>query len=187
MTTRSARIQAGGGRFARPAGGSRLQRLRRIVAFVAVGGMITGASSRLTAQRDVVCAEAAARGWWLASEHSPEGPEAADDVTACAEEQGDASAQAFLGLMYARGWIVTRDDAEAVRWYRLAAEQGDAGAQYGLGTMYLVEADDTAHLGPSLGPRPARSARTFTPSRHRHGGLVVPVVRLGVRARRVAP
>ena len=28
------------------------------------------------------------------------------------------------------------DDAEAVRWYRMAAEQGDAGAQYMLGVMY---------------------------------------------------
>ncbi len=30
-----------------------------------------------------------------------------------------------------------QDDAEAVRWYRLAAEQGDAGAQNNLGVMYL--------------------------------------------------
>ena len=28
------------------------------------------------------------------------------------------------------------DDAEAVRWYRLAAEQGDAGGQAQLGFMY---------------------------------------------------
>ena len=28
------------------------------------------------------------------------------------------------------------DDAEAVRWYRLAADQGLAGAQYNLGWMY---------------------------------------------------
>ena len=30
----------------------------------------------------------------------------------------------------------TFDDAEAVRWYRLAAEQGDATAQFNLGLMY---------------------------------------------------
>ena len=29
-----------------------------------------------------------------------------------------------------------KDEAEAVRWYRLAAEQGHAGAQYNLGLMY---------------------------------------------------
>ena len=28
------------------------------------------------------------------------------------------------------------DDAEAVRWYRLAADQGDANAQYNLGLKY---------------------------------------------------
>ena len=31
---------------------------------------------------------------------------------------------------------VPQDDAEGVRWYRLAAEQGDAQAQYMLGDMY---------------------------------------------------
>ena len=31
---------------------------------------------------------------------------------------------------------VTQDDAEAVRWYRLAVEQGEANAQYNLGVMY---------------------------------------------------
>ena len=31
---------------------------------------------------------------------------------------------------------VLKDDAEAVRWYRLAAGQGNARAQYNLGLMY---------------------------------------------------
>ena len=31
---------------------------------------------------------------------------------------------------------VSEDDAEAVRWYRLAAEQGHASAQFNLGVMY---------------------------------------------------
>ena len=47
-----------------------------------------------------------------------------EDVRTCAE-QGDARAQYNLGLMYARGDGVPEDDAEAVRWWRLAAEQGD--------------------------------------------------------------
>ena len=38
--------------------------------------------------------------------------------------------------MYASGRGVPEDDAEAVRWYRLAAEQGYAGAQLNLGLMY---------------------------------------------------
>ena len=51
-------------------------------------------------------------------------------------EQGDASAQFSLGVMYANGEGVLKDEAEAVRWYRLAAEQGHAGAQFNLGVMY---------------------------------------------------
>ncbi len=53
-------------------------------------------------------------------------------------QQGDASAQSNLGLMYSKGRGVPQDDAEAVRWYRLAADQGDAVAQYNLGLMYFV-------------------------------------------------
>ena len=51
-------------------------------------------------------------------------------------EQGHASAQSNLGLMYDNGEGVPEDDAEAVRWYRLAAEQGLAEAQSNLGFMY---------------------------------------------------
>jgi TPR repeat protein len=38
--------------------------------------------------------------------------------------------------MYANGEGVTRDYAEAVKWYRKAANQGYARAQSNLGTMY---------------------------------------------------
>ena len=41
-------------------------------------------------------------------------------------EQGDATAQSSLGYMYATGEGVPQNDAEAVRWYRMAAEQGFA-------------------------------------------------------------
>ena len=40
------------------------------------------------------------------------------------------------GSMYATGLGVPQDDAEAGRWYRLAAEQGEASAQYNLGVRY---------------------------------------------------
>ena len=36
------------------------------------------------------------------------------------------------------GWGVSQDDAEAVRWHRLAAEQGHANAQASLGATYFV-------------------------------------------------
>ena len=53
-----------------------------------------------------------------------------------AAKQGDAQAQTNLGLMYADGRGVRRDDAEAFKWYRQAAAQGNAEAQYNLGLMY---------------------------------------------------
>ncbi len=51
-------------------------------------------------------------------------------------EQGLASPQFNLGLMYRKGQGVPQDDAEAARWYRKSAEQGHANAQYNLGVMY---------------------------------------------------
>ena len=58
-------------------------------------------------------------------------------------DQGDVDAQFTLGtiysfsqIMYAKGEGVLKDDAEAVRWYRLAAEQGYANAQFNLGVKY---------------------------------------------------
>jgi TPR repeat protein len=51
-------------------------------------------------------------------------------------EQGVANAQYNLGLMYAQGKGVPENNAEAVRWFRLAAAQGVAFAQYNLGLMY---------------------------------------------------
>jgi len=50
--------------------------------------------------------------------------------------QGDAMAQYELGLRYALGRSVPKDESEAVRWYRKAADQGHAGAQTDLGFMY---------------------------------------------------
>jgi len=67
--------------------------------------------------------------------------QAGDFATALQEwtplaDQGNASAQYNLGIMYGQGQGVPQDDAEAIRWYRLAADQGDASAQYNLGIMY---------------------------------------------------
>jgi TPR repeat protein len=51
-------------------------------------------------------------------------------------EQGDITAQKNLGVMYRNGEGVAENDAEAMRWIRLAAEQGDANAQLYVGLMY---------------------------------------------------
>ncbi len=55
-----------------------------------------------------------------------------------AVELNYAPAQAMLGFLYAHGQGVTRDDAEAVRLYRLAADQGNALGQTNLGYMYAT-------------------------------------------------
>jgi len=51
-------------------------------------------------------------------------------------EQGIASAQSNLGMMYAKGQGVQQDYQAALKWYRRAAEQGNASAQSNLGLMY---------------------------------------------------
>ena len=69
-----------------------------------------------------------------------------DELRALAE-QGDAGAQFTLGLRCQFGLGVPEDNAEAVRWYRLAANQGLSWAQHSLGVMYDngrgVPQDDT--------------------------------------------
>ena len=60
------------------------------------------------------------------------------DALGAGAEQGDASAQSSLGIMYDYGGGVPADDAVAVRWYQRVADQGHAGAQYSLGAMYAT-------------------------------------------------
>jgi len=64
-------------------------------------------------------------------------------------EQGHATAQYSLGVIYDNGYGVPENDKTAVKWYRLAAEQGNDFAQYNLGLMYdngqgVPEDDKTA-------------------------------------------
>jgi len=55
-----------------------------------------------------------------------------------AANQGYASAQFRLGLMYAEGQGVQQDYKQAVKWFTKAAEQGQALAQLILGRMYWL-------------------------------------------------
>jgi TPR repeat protein len=51
-------------------------------------------------------------------------------------DQGNATAQSMMGILYSTGKGVTQSYIEAAEWYRLAANQGLASAQYNLGSLY---------------------------------------------------
>jgi len=51
-------------------------------------------------------------------------------------ESGSVDTQAKLGLIYALGEIVERDDIEAIKWFKKASEQGHADSQFNLGVSY---------------------------------------------------
>jgi len=83
-------------------------------------------------------------------------------------EQGQPSAQSYLGFMFETGRGVPQNYAEAAMWYRRAAEQGDSLAQYSLGLLYdrgqgvprdIVEASKWLNLSTAGAPRRAREAR----------------------------
>ena len=107
-----------------------------------------------------------------------------------------AHGQVNLGIMYATGRGVPRDDAEAARWYRRAAEQKHADAQFKLARMYATgrgvprddaeaarwyrraaeqkHADAQNNLGIMYangrgGPARRRRSRTLVPTRRRTG------------------
>src|ERR1035437_2766104 len=120
---RSARVRCGG-RHA----------VRTVVAFVATGMLLVMVCTGHA--RADTSAEAMAA--WQAAQAADARHDYATELKLLQPlaEQGDALAQFNLGLMYAYGEGVPRDDAEAVRWYRKAAERGDAQAQGHLGYRY---------------------------------------------------
>ena len=52
-----------------------------------------------------------------------------------AAEKGDSSAQLQLGHCYYNGWGVTRNEAEAEKWYAMSSEQGNVTAKFYLKTL----------------------------------------------------
>jgi TPR repeat protein len=83
-------------------------------------------------------------------------------------EQGEPSAQTYLGFMFETGRGVPQNYTEAAMWYRRAAEQGDSLAQYSLGLLYdrgfgvprdIVEANKWLNLSTAAAPPRAREAR----------------------------
>src|SRR5436190_6957828 len=61
---------------------------------------------------------------------TPPGPPGDIAAITAQADQGDTEAQIKLGDAYLRGLGVTRNDAEAVRWFSLAANKGNAKAQF---------------------------------------------------------
>lgn len=63
-------------------------------------------------------------------------------------EAGDRAGQFCIARLYANGFGVPMDDAQALKWYGLAADQGHPEAQFNLGVMYAngwgVPVDDAA-------------------------------------------
>ncbi len=55
-----------------------------------------------------------------------------------AARSGNAEAEELIGVMYAMGLGVERDDVRAFEWYQRAAFKGHAGAQSGIGWYFEV-------------------------------------------------
>jgi len=66
----------------------------------------------------------------------PQDDRAAAEWFRRAADQGDTSAQFYLGGMYSEGRGVPQVYTEAARFYQMAAERGDGQAQYNLGLAY---------------------------------------------------
>ncbi len=62
-------------------------------------------------------------------------PLAVKEFRACAEK-GEAGCQFNVALMYERGIGVSKDEKEALAWYRKAALQGNSLAQFNLAVLY---------------------------------------------------
>src|SRR5260370_37796283 len=86
-------------------------------------------------------------------------------------DQGLAIAQFNVGLMYDKGQGVSKDEVQAMKWYRLAAHQRRSDAQYQLGHLYykqnnyteaakwfhLAADQDRPHAQPHLAAIPAHA------------------------------
>ena len=86
----------------------------------------------------IVCLAAPA---WADFKAGADASQRGDYATALREwqplaKQGQALAQYNLGLLYANGQGVSKDDAQAQQWYEKAAAQGHADAQVNLGILY---------------------------------------------------
>ena len=75
--------------------------------------------------------------WLSLDPQSPASTDAPRALPHARAAQGDAEAQLQLGMRYAEGDGVIRDDKEAAKWFSLAAKQGLAEAEYQYGLALL--------------------------------------------------
>lgn len=97
-----------------------------------------------------------------------------------AAESRVMSSEFILGLMYRNGEGVTKNYAEAMKWYRKAAEQGHADAQLNLGLMYFdgegvpknnVEGYKWVNLATASGQENTTKARSLVERRMTPGQI----------------
>jgi TPR repeat protein len=76
--------------------------------------------------------------WWsrAAPVYRAGGPAALLPLAERGARDGDALAMRVMGVLYAHGEGVQRDDRRAVEWFRKAAAHGDAAAMYDLARAY---------------------------------------------------
>lgn len=96
---------------------------------------------RLLSLSSVLLYALSAASWGADFATGQEAYNSGDYETAIAEwqplaEAGDADGQFGMGLLYANGFGVPLDDAQALKWYGLAAEQNHASAQCNLAVMH---------------------------------------------------
>lgn len=96
---------------------------RQLVALIALLSLCSVATAELEQARDLMDAgdyKAAYQELWVAA------------------RSGNAEAEELIGVMYAMGLGVTRDDRRAFEWYLRSAMKGHPGAQSGVGWYYEV-------------------------------------------------
>jgi len=101
----------------------------------------------------------------VSNKQTPTNAEKAFKWYKMAAEQGHASAQLNLGVMYNQGVGVKQNYTEAAKWYQKAADSGNAKAQLNLGILYdlgrgvkkdLVKAADYYEKAAKQGMRDAQ-------------------------------
>ena len=85
-------------------------------------------------------------------------------------EKGDATAQYYLGSLFAEGKGVAPNDATAFQWFQRAANQGNAAAQYDVGASYAA--------GTGIDKSDANAAKWFR--RAADQGMVFAQLNLGL-------